>query len=67
MGELDSRRYYLAGYLSALPEFSDRHPETLLPLADAIIAVLCELRPPSDPVSDEQVAAIAATFGPGRR
>ena len=39
----DSRRYFLAGYLSALPEFSDRHPETMLPLADQIIAVLKEL------------------------
>lgn len=41
--QLDSRRYFLAGYLSALPEFSRRHPETLLPLADQILTVLGEL------------------------
>ena len=39
----DSRRYFLAGYLSALPEFKDRHPETMLPLADQILTVLAEL------------------------
>lgn len=42
----DSRRWPLAGYLSALPEYSDRHPETLLPLADRIIAYLAELADP---------------------
>jgi len=41
--DIDSRRYFLAGYLSALPEFSNHHPETLLPLADQIIQVLNEL------------------------
>ena len=39
----DSRRYFLAGYLSGLPEFTTRHPESLLPLADQIITVLREL------------------------
>jgi len=42
----DPRRYPLAGYLSALPEFADRHPETLLPLADRIIGYLTELEAP---------------------
>lgn len=42
----DTRRYYLAGYLSALPQFADRHPEDLLPLADQIITVLRELDEP---------------------
>ena len=39
----DTRRWYLAGYLSALSEFKDRHPEGLLPLADQILTVLREL------------------------
>jgi hypothetical protein len=36
----DPRRHFLAGYLSSLPEFSDRHPEDLLPVADRILAVV---------------------------
>jgi hypothetical protein len=40
---VDSRRHYLAGYLSGLPEFSDRHPETMLPLADRILALLHDI------------------------
>ena len=40
---VDSRRFFLAGYLSALPEFRARHPETLLGLADQILAALGEL------------------------
>lgn len=41
--QIDTRRYFLAGYLSALPEFAVRHPSELLPLADNILTVLAEL------------------------
>lgn len=40
----DTRRHYLAGYLSGrIPEFRDRHSETLLDLADDILAALDDL------------------------
>ena len=29
--------YMLAGYLSTLPEYRDKHPEELVPLAESII------------------------------
>jgi len=41
----DIRRWPLAGYLSAEREYADRHPESLLPLADRILAYLNELAP----------------------
>ena len=39
----DTRREVLAGFLSTLPEYEDRHPETLLLLADELLRVLAEV------------------------
>lgn len=46
---LDTRRWFLAGYLSAEPPYRDRHPSDLLELADRILTVLNELEPDYDP------------------
>ena len=56
---LDSRRFFLAGYLSGLPQFSDKHPESMLPLADNIIRYLAELdvESPYDSDGDESRGA----------
>lgn len=43
----DSRRFYLAGFLSAQPEYSNKHAEELLPLADRIIEDLMLLGEPT--------------------
>jgi hypothetical protein len=54
----DSRRYYLAGYLSALPEYAGRHPDALLPLADQIVAVLADLDRPRELTVPASVVAV---------
>jgi hypothetical protein len=35
--------YSLAGYLSTLPEYRNRHPEELVPMAEGIIQVIEDL------------------------
>lgn len=49
----DGARERVAGRLSTEPPYSDQHPETLVPLADALLDAAFD----RDPVSDSPVPA----------